>query len=118
MNYADFKCLILILTNHLHAAELLNLSRNSTPFNKIPVVHYRVQKSLPMVPILIQMNPVHTLPTYLRSILISSHLHLDLPSGLSKTGIFFKYQQLLLSKFSVLSDIQQYDRWPSLLWSR
>jgi hypothetical protein len=49
-----------------------------------PNVHYRIHKCSPPVSILSQLNPVHTpQPTYLRSILIlSTHLHLGLPSGL------------------------------------
>jgi len=49
-----------------------------------PKVHYRVHKCPPTVSILSQINPVHAHhPTFWRSILIiSSHLHLSLPSGL------------------------------------
>jgi hypothetical protein len=59
-------------------------------FSKIlwkPKVHYRVHKSPPLLPILTLINPVHTTPCYLRSILIlSSHLRLGLPSGLFPSG--------------------------------
>jgi hypothetical protein len=48
-----------------------------------PMVHYRAQKIPPLVPILSQTDPVHTIPSYLISIIIwSTHLHLSLPSGL------------------------------------
>ena len=49
-----------------------------------PKFHYRILKYPPPVPILSQLDPVHTLhPTSWRSILIlSSHLRLDLPSVL------------------------------------
>jgi hypothetical protein len=51
-------------------------------------VHYCVHKGPRLVPILSQINPIHTIhPLSLRSILIlSTHLHLGLPSGLFPSG--------------------------------
>jgi hypothetical protein len=53
-----------------------------------PSVNYRVHKNPPLVPILSQMNPVHTIPSYiLRSIsILSSRIRLDLSSGLFPCG--------------------------------
>jgi hypothetical protein len=52
-----------------------------------PKVHYRVHKSPPLVPILSHIDPVHTIPSYLRSILVLfTHLRLGLPSGLFSSG--------------------------------
>jgi len=51
-------------------------------------LHYRVQKPPPLVPILSLTYPVHTLPTYLRCILIlSSHQHPGLRSSLFPSGL-------------------------------
>jgi hypothetical protein len=42
-----------------------------------PKFHHRVHKGPPMVPVLSQIDPVHTIPSYLRSILIlSTHVRL------------------------------------------
>jgi hypothetical protein len=61
-------------------------------------IHYRVQKVPPLVPILSQMHPVHTLPPYFPSILIvSSHPRLGFLSGLFLSGFQTKtfYEFLL-----------------------
>jgi hypothetical protein len=48
-------------------------------------VHYRIHKIHPLVPILSQIDRVHTIPSHLRSILIlSTHLCLGFRSGLYK----------------------------------
>jgi hypothetical protein len=50
-------------------------------------VHYHVYKSPQLVPIPSQINRVHTTPSYLRSLsILSTHLHLGLPSGILPSG--------------------------------
>jgi len=58
-----------------------------------PKLYYRVNKSLPLAPILSHMNPFYlSHPISLRFILIvSSHLCLGLPSGLSPSGFPTKF---------------------------
>jgi hypothetical protein len=62
-------------------------------------VHYQVYKILPLVPILSEMNPVHTFHSYfLRSILIlSSYLCLGLMSGFFPSGFLKILYALLIS---------------------
>jgi hypothetical protein len=61
-----------------------------------PKVHYHVHKSPPLVPILSQIDPVHTIPSYLSILILSAYLRLGLPSGLFPSGfptniLFFSY---------------------------
>jgi hypothetical protein len=52
-----------------------------------PKVRYRVHKSPPLVPILSQINTVHTAPSYLRpTLILSTYLCLGLPIGLFPSG--------------------------------
>jgi hypothetical protein len=53
-----------------------------------PKVHYRVHKSPPLVPILSQIDLVHTIPSYISKIILilAIHLRLGLPSGFFPTG--------------------------------
>ena len=62
-------------------------------------VHYRIHKRPPTVPIRSQLEPVHTpTPTSWRSILIvSSHLSLELPSGLFPSDFPTKNLYIYLS---------------------
>jgi hypothetical protein len=48
-----------------------------------PKFHYFIHESRPLVPVVSQIDPVHTIPSCLRSILIlSTHLRFGVPSGL------------------------------------
>jgi hypothetical protein len=70
------------LTNYSEQSPLSQSNIPSAVWNQ--KFHYRVHKTPPLVPILSQMNPVHTLPQIsLRCILISSsHLRKVLPGDL------------------------------------
>jgi hypothetical protein len=54
-----------------------------------PTDHYRVHKSPPLIPILNQINPIHTIPPYLSKIhlMLSTHLRLGLGSGSFLSGV-------------------------------
>jgi hypothetical protein len=78
-----------ILTYLLNGAEPFLRSHHCAATQDLPSilwnlkVHHSVHKSPPLVPTLSQIDPVHTNPSSLRSVLIlSTHLCLGLPSGL------------------------------------
>ena len=74
-----------------------------------PKVHYRFHKCPPSVPVLSQLDPVHTPapPTSWRSILIlSSHLCLGLPSGLFPSGFPTKTLHESIHPFSASCFLQ------------
>jgi hypothetical protein len=85
-----FMTLIYLLT---HGAEHFLEAPNSAATQELPSilwtpkVQYRIHKSPPLLPILSHINLIHTIRSYLRSILIlSTHLRLSLPSGLFPSG--------------------------------
>jgi hypothetical protein len=48
-----------------------------------PEIYYRAKKGSTLVPILNQINPVHSYPIFLKfDLILSSHLRLGIPSGL------------------------------------
>jgi hypothetical protein len=54
-----------------------------------PKVHYRIHKSPPLIPIPSQINPIHTIPSYLSNTyfnIVHPPLRLGLPSGLLPSG--------------------------------
>jgi hypothetical protein len=83
LTYLPTYLLTYLITYLLHAAEFFR-SQEIPRILWNPKFHFRVYKCPPPVPVLSQLNPVHApQPTSWRFILIiSSHLHLGLLSGL------------------------------------
>jgi hypothetical protein len=88
LNY--FPCLLTYLLTELSpswAAANCAATQELSSILRNPKVHHRVHKSPPLVSILSQIDPVHTIPSYLKSILIlPTHIRLGLPSGLFLSG--------------------------------
>jgi hypothetical protein len=70
----------------LRSCQLCSHSSTSHDFME-PEVSLPCWQSPPLVPILNQINPIHTIPSYLKSIsILSTHPRLGLPSGLLPSG--------------------------------
>ena len=93
----SWRCILVYLLTYLltysmvqspsWAANWFAASQEISRISRNPKVHYRTHKRTPPVSILGQPNPVHIPnPTSGRSILISTHLRLGLPSGLFPSG--------------------------------
>jgi hypothetical protein len=78
-------CVYLVTHSLTHGAEPFLRSYQLPSILWNPKVHYCVRKSPPLVPILTQINPIHTIPSYLSKI----HFNLGLPSGLFPSGFAF-----------------------------
>jgi hypothetical protein len=72
------------LGNH----QLHRSSRNSHHFMWNPKVHYHIHKSPPLVPILSQINPVHTTPSYLSKIYFKIIPGCLFPSGFCTNNLY------------------------------
>jgi hypothetical protein len=103
---------------HAGTQELPNILWN-------PKIYYRVHKSPSLVPILNQIDPVHTTPSYLRPILtLSTHVRLGLSSGLFiscfPTNIIhvFLFSPLVLHGLKIGQWIAKYVSSDAFLWFR
>jgi hypothetical protein len=86
----------------------------------IPKVHYCVHKGPTLVPVLSQMNSVHTQTSCLRSILISpSHVCLGLPSGVFPSDFPIKTLYVLLFSHTLLHalPISSSSGWRNWVWT-
>jgi hypothetical protein len=77
------RCLSLYLRSE--KPPVAQLLKNFPAILRNPKVHYRVHKSTPLIPILSQIDPVHTIPI-LSTLILSAHLRLCLLSGHFPSG--------------------------------
>jgi hypothetical protein len=113
--------------NQLHEAESVLRNHSRSNSQEIPSpwklkVHYRVNSSPPLDPILSQMNPVHTNSISLRFILIlSSHIHPGLTSVSSLQVFEIKFRTHFSSLPCVLHSHTSRLPWfydPNNIWWR
>jgi hypothetical protein len=99
----------------LEKPQIVQLLKNCPSILWSPKVHYHVHKSPPLVLILSQINPIHTIPSNLTSILILfTHLRLGLPVSMAFNNTKYPYIRVQPCNNTLVKNESEFVRWLAL----